>query len=141
MTKKVDRMLDLLVLVGYSVAFPVKLAKRLSGHEQYDRCVMYRAIREGYVLLMRREGKRQVIRSLQLTEKGLDYIACLDPEAVALIYGRGGVRMLEVVMLLGGLLNVGLAVRAGLAGIRIAAAGALVLALICIGVSAYLVLF
>ena len=49
--------------------------------------------------------------------------------------------MLEVVMLLGGLLNVGLAVRAGLAGIRIAAAGALVLALICIGVSAYLVLF
>ena len=49
--------------------------------------------------------------------------------------------MLEVVMLLGGLLNIGLAVRAGLAGIRIAVAGALVLALICIGISAYLVLF
>ena len=48
MTRKVDRLLDLLILVGYSVAFPVTLAKRLSGHEQYDRCVMYRAIREGH---------------------------------------------------------------------------------------------
>ena len=90
MTKKVDRMLDLLVLVGYSVAFPVKLAKRLSGHEQYDRCVMYRAIREGYVLLMRREGKRQVIRSLLLTEKGEDYIAARDTDALAMIWGRMG---------------------------------------------------
>lgn len=90
MTKKVDIMLDLLVLVGYSVAFPVKLAKRLSGHEQYDRCVMYRAIREGYVLLMRREGKRQVIRSLLLTEKGEDYIAARDTDALAMIWGRMG---------------------------------------------------
>ena len=90
MTQKVDRMLDLLVLVGYSVAFPVKLAKRLSGHEQYDRCVMYRAIREGYVLLMRREGKRQVIRSLLLTEKGEDYIAARDTDALAMIWGRMG---------------------------------------------------
>ena len=88
MSRKLDRLLDLLVLVGYSIAFPVKLAKRISGHEQYDRCVMYRAVREGYVSLIRSEGKRQVIRSLQLTEKGLDYIACRDPEAVALIYGR-----------------------------------------------------
>lgn len=90
MTQKVDRMLDLLVLVGYSVAFPVKLAKRLSGHEQYDRCVMYRAIREGYVLLMRKEGKRQVIRSLLLTEKGEDYIAARDIDALVMIYGRMG---------------------------------------------------
>ena len=90
MTKKVDRMLDLLVLVGYSVAFPVKLTKRLSGHEQYDRYVMYRAIREGYVLLMRREGKRQVIRSLLLTEKGEDYIAARDIDALVMIYGRMG---------------------------------------------------
>ena len=88
MSRKVDRLLDLLILVGYSIAFPVKLAKRISGHEQYDRCVMYRAIREEYVTLLRKEGKRQVIRSLQLTEKGLDYIACRDPEALVLIYGR-----------------------------------------------------
>ncbi len=90
MTQKVDRMLDLLVLVGYSVAFPVTLAKRLSGHEQYDRCVMYRAIREGYVFLTRREGKRQVIRSLMLTEKGEDYIGARDPDALVMIYGRMG---------------------------------------------------
>ena len=43
---------------------------------------MYRAIREGYVVLPRREGKRQVIRSLQLTEKGEEYIAERDPRAV-----------------------------------------------------------
>ena len=89
------------------------------------------------------EEERRRIRRL----KALDY-SCMAVSALivvltilALIYGRGGVRMLEVVMLLGGLLNVGLAVRAGLAGIRIAAAGALVLALICIGISAYMVLF
>ena len=90
MTQKVDRLLDLLILVGYSVAFPVKLAKRISGHEQYDRYVMYRAIREGYVHLMRKEGKRQVIRSLMLTEKGEDYIATRDSEAFAMIWGRMG---------------------------------------------------
>ena len=88
MTQKVDRLLDLLILVGYSVAFPVTLAKRLSGHDQYDRCVMYRAIREGYVRLMRKEGKRQVIRSLLLTEKGEEYIAARDSGALAMIWGR-----------------------------------------------------
>ena len=88
MTQKVDRLLDLLILVGYSVAFPVTLAKRISGHEPYDRCVMYRAIREGYVRLMRKEGKRQVIRSLMLTEKGEEYIAARNTDALAMIYGR-----------------------------------------------------
>ena len=90
MTRNVDRLLDLLILVGYSISFPAALAKRLSGHEQYDRTVMYRAIRKGYVVLIRREGKRQVIRSLQLTEKGEDYIADRDPSALAMIYGRKG---------------------------------------------------
>lgn len=88
MMRKVDRLLDLLILVGYSISFPAALAKRLSGHEQYDRNVMYRAIRKGYVVLIRRESKRQVIRSLQLTEKGEDYIAERDPSALAMIYGR-----------------------------------------------------
>ncbi len=90
MGKKTDRLLDLLILVGYSIAFPVKLAKRISGHTQYDRYVMYRALREGYVTLIRKEGKRQVIRSLQLTEKGFDYIAGRDPEALVMIYGKMG---------------------------------------------------
>ena len=89
------------------------------------------------------EEERRRIRRL----KALDY-TCMAVSALiiiltvlALIYGKGGLRMLEAVMLLGGLLNAGLAVRAGLAGVRIAAAGALILALLCIGVSAYLVLF
>ena len=90
MRRKVDRLLDLLVLIGYSIEFPVKLAKRISGHEQYDRIVMYRALREGYAELLRREGKRQVIRSLRLTEKGFDYIAGRDPEALGIIYSRIG---------------------------------------------------
>lgn len=88
MTRKVDRLLDLLILVGYSISFPATLAKRLSGHEQYDRAVMYRAIREGYVVLIRREGKRQVIRSLQLTDKGEEYIAERDPRALTMIHSR-----------------------------------------------------
>ncbi len=89
------------------------------------------------------EEERRRIRRL----KALDY-SCMATAAVivimtvlALIYGRGGILMLHAVMLLGTLLNAGLTVRAALAHIRIAAYGAAVLALICVGVSAYRVLF
>lgn len=36
----------------------------------------------------RRKHKRHVIRSLSLTQKGFDYVAQSDPEAVAMIYSR-----------------------------------------------------
>lgn len=88
MNTKGDRLLELLILIGYSVEFPTTLAKRIGGHEEWNRHVMYRAVNEGYVELHRKEDKRLVIRSLRLTEKGLDYIAERDPESMATVYAR-----------------------------------------------------
>ena len=54
----------------------------------WNRRVMYRAIREGYVRLYRKKHKRHVIRSMSLTQKGFEYVAQRDPEAVSMIYSR-----------------------------------------------------
>ena len=45
-------------------------------------------IREGYVRLYRKKHKRHVIRSMSLTQKGFEYVAQRDPEAVSMIYSR-----------------------------------------------------
>lgn len=87
-TCKNDRLLELLWFVGYCIEFPTQLAVRIGGGAEWNRRVMYRAIREGYVKLFRRKHKRHVIRSLSLTQKGYDYVAQRDPEAVAMIYSR-----------------------------------------------------
>ncbi len=83
-----DRLLELLIFIGYSVEFPVQLSRRIGGSMDWNRHVMYRAIREGYVSLYRRKDKRYVIRSLSLTQKGFDYVAERDPDALAMIYSR-----------------------------------------------------
>ena len=88
MTCKNDRLLELLWFVGYCIEFPTQLAVRIGGGAEWNRRVMYRAIREGYVKFYRRKHKRHVIRSLSLTQKGFDYVAQSDPEAVAMIYSR-----------------------------------------------------
>lgn len=87
-TCKNDRLLELLWFVGYCIEFPTQLAVRIGGGAEWNRRVMYRAIREGYVKCYRRKHKRHVIRSLSLTQKGFDYVAQSDPEAVAMIYSR-----------------------------------------------------
>ena len=84
------RLLKLLILVGYSVAFPVYLAQRIGGHPEYNRHVVYQAIRENYVKLQKWHENLYVIKSLQLTQKGYDYIAQRDSGALAMIYGRLG---------------------------------------------------
>ena len=65
-----------------------RVSGRIGGGAEWNRRVMYRAIREGYVKCYRRKHKRHVIRSLSLTQKGFDYVAQSDPEAVAMIYSR-----------------------------------------------------
>lgn len=87
-TCKNDRMLELLWFVGYCVEFPTQLAVRIGGGAEWNRRVMYRAIEQGYVELFRKKYKRHVIRSLSLTQKGFEYIAVRDPEAVSMIYSR-----------------------------------------------------
>ena len=83
-TCKNDRLLELLWFVGYCIEFPTQLAVRIGGGAEWNRRVMYRAIREGYVKLFRKKHQRHVIRSLSLTEKGFDYVAQGDPEAWAM---------------------------------------------------------
>ena len=87
-TCKNDRLLELLWFVGYCIEFPTQLAVRIGGGAEWNRRVMYRAIREGYVKLFRKKHHRHVIRSLSLTEKGFDYVAQHDPEAWAMIHSR-----------------------------------------------------
>lgn len=87
-TCKNDRLLELLWFVGYCIEFPTQLAVRIGGGPEWNRRVMYRAIHEGYVKLYRRKYKRHVVRSMSLTEKGFDYVAQRDPEALSMIYSR-----------------------------------------------------
>ena len=81
-------MLMLLWFVGYSLEFPKRLVQRIGGHSEWNRHVMYRAIREGYVQVYRRTFHKRELISLRLTERGIDYIAERDPEALSLIYSR-----------------------------------------------------
>lgn len=85
----VPRMLDLLWWVGYCGDFPVCLAKRINGHEEWNRHVMYETIRKGYLEVYRAGKKRQrVIRSLRITESGLDYVGERDADRYNLILAR-----------------------------------------------------
>ena len=54
-TCKNDRLLELLWFVGYCIEFPTQLAVRIGGGAEWNRRVMYRAIREGYVKFYRRK--------------------------------------------------------------------------------------
>ena len=47
-TCKNDRLLELLWFVGYCIEFPTQLAVRIGGGAEWNRRVMYRAIREGF---------------------------------------------------------------------------------------------
>ena len=92
-TCKNDRMLELLWFVGYCGEFPSQLAIRVGGHPEWNRHVKYRAIEEGYVTVFRGKNRQRVIRSLRLTDKGIDYISERDPEALAYILAKnhGGI--------------------------------------------------
>ena len=59
-TCKNDRLLELLWFVGYCIEFPTQLAVRIGGGAEWNRRVMYRAIREGYVKLFRKKHQRHV---------------------------------------------------------------------------------
>ena len=87
-TCKNDRMLELLWFVGYCGEFPSQLAIRVGGHPEWNRHVKYRAIEEGYVTVFRGKNRQRVIRSLRLTDKGIDYISERDPEALAYILAK-----------------------------------------------------
>lgn len=83
-----NRMLDLLFLVGYCGEVPTQLALRIGGHPEWNRHVKYQAIKKGYLVVSRYVHRQRVIRSLRLTEKGLDYISERDLYRLAHILAR-----------------------------------------------------
>lgn len=83
-----NRLLTLLWFVGYCGEFPSQLASRIGGHPEWNRHVMYRAIHSGYVSVYRGRYRQRVIRSLRLTDLGMDYIGERDPEALSQILAK-----------------------------------------------------
>lgn len=77
-TCKNDRMLELLWFVGYCGEFPSQMASRIGGHPEWNRHLKYRAIKDGYVKVFCGDYKERRIRSLRLTDKGIDYIGARD---------------------------------------------------------------
>ena len=83
-----NRMLDLLFLVGYCGEVPSQLVLRIGGHPEWNRHVKYQAIKNGYLVVWKGVHRQRVIRSLRLTEEGLDYISEMDPHRLAHILAR-----------------------------------------------------
>ena len=63
---KENRMLELLIYVAYCGEFPVNLARRIPGHTEWNRHVMYRAIEEKYVRMYRGKYRQRIIKSLRI---------------------------------------------------------------------------
>ena len=82
------RMLEFLWFVGYCEEFPSQLALRVGGHPEWNRHVKYTAIKKGYVEVFRGTYMQRVIRSLRLTEAGLEYICSKDPGSAAYILAK-----------------------------------------------------
>lgn len=88
-----DRMLEFLWFVGYCGEFPSQLVLRVGRNAWWNRHIKYRAIERGYVTVWRGVYRQRVIRSLRLTDKGLDYIGEKDPAALEYILAQphGGI--------------------------------------------------
>lgn len=81
-------MLEFLWFVGYCREFPSKLGSRVSGSDGWMRHIMYRAIKEGYVIERRIVRDKRVIHSLRLSDKGIDYIGKRDPASLSTILAK-----------------------------------------------------
>lgn len=84
-TCKNDRMLELLWFIGYCGEFPSQLAVRVGGHPEWNRHLKYEAIKKEYVTVFRGEYQERTIRSLRLTDKGIDYISHADPRSLVYV--------------------------------------------------------
>lgn len=78
LTNGFNRMVELLFYVGYCGEFPVYLANRIDGHWDWNRHVVYRALEKGYVTMYRGKYRQRILKSLRLTDAGLDYLGTRD---------------------------------------------------------------
>lgn len=87
------RMAQILWFVGFCGEMPVSLAVRIDGHPEWNRHVVYRAVELGYLSIYRKKHSRWIVRTLRLTDKGLDYIGTYDSKGLRYILAtnHGGV--------------------------------------------------
>lgn len=74
----------LLMFVGYCGEVPVSLVRRMDGYYDYNRRVVTRLVKEGYLKERKfRAEQRHIVRSLSLTESGLRQIQHISPNHAA----------------------------------------------------------
>ncbi len=75
------RVTELLGIVGCCGFFPVKLVGRIGGHPDWNRHMMYYAVNKGYLERMKKTHRQRTIRSLRITDRGMEYLAEHDMES------------------------------------------------------------
>lgn len=81
-----QRGLKLLFLIGFCGEFPMSLLARYSGYYDYNRRIVTRLVREGYLKERKfRDYEDHVVRSLSLTKKGIEQIQTEAPVHAELI--------------------------------------------------------
>lgn len=74
----------LLVFVGYCGEVPVSLVRKMDGYYDYNRRVVTKLVKEGYLKERKFQTEnRHIVRSLSLTEDGLKQIQHLSPNHAA----------------------------------------------------------
>ena len=81
LTNGFNRMIELLFFVGYCGEFPVHLVNRIGGHWDWNRHVVYHALEKGYVTMYRGKYRQRILKSLRLTDAGLDYLGSRDEQS------------------------------------------------------------
>lgn len=74
------RVTEILGLVGLCSFFPTNLIRRIGGHPEWNRHMMYYAVNHGYLERLRRTHKQRVVSSLRITDQGLEHLAMNDME-------------------------------------------------------------
>lgn len=86
--KNYATMVRLLWFVGFCGEVPTGVAPRIGGSPEWNRHVLYRAVKLGYLTVFRKEHNHRMVRTLRLTDEGLDYIGAYDAKALSYILAK-----------------------------------------------------
>lgn len=83
-----SRLVSILWYVGYYAEFPVPLVDRIGGHWDWNRHVMSDAVRNGYLQVFRVKYRHRVLKSLRITQEGLQYLSEQSPQKFTEVAAR-----------------------------------------------------
>ena len=86
--KNYATMVRLLWFVGFCGEVPTGVAPRIGGSPEWNRHVLYRAVKLGYLTVFRKDHNHRIVRTLRLTDDGLDYIGAYDAKALSYILAK-----------------------------------------------------